>query len=327
MKRPNNLKYGKKQTGGVQPRVIANGTPNQVYQSQAELDAEQAWLDQNWAKSDPTKAGVRPLLQRKIGDPVLPMIGQGNAPRRLPTTWPSDAQIQSQNGAVWYIDNNNDVIDIDPQAYAGSRGVASQQQQSTDLAMRNGRLQRGGSMQSGGGFLPQRPFGNFNTPLTEQDIIPGVNAPMPDNSPQDMTDRRGIWQGYVNSDIKAGYNLSGKRTPATPQNWAQPLGIGMMAIRTLGREIAGRVARSRQNQYDYDQQSALGMMEPMPVSDYQPTANNLYAKMGGLQHHKFFGPKFSNGAKFNFSDGEKYDKLVVNRRVIPDLLNLRRRGR
>lgn len=218
----------------------------------------------------------------------------------------------------------------------GARGVSSQSGQGWGTS--TGYYRRGGRMQDGGVppydqikwnqmMLPNRPFGNFNEPLQESDVIPGVNAPIPDIETPDTVDRKGIWQGYVNSDIRRGYGSNPDLTPATPKNWAMPLGVGMGALRSLGSEIAGRVARARQNQYDYDQQSALGMMEPMPTDDYQPTYNNMYAKMGGLKHHKFFGPKFSNGVTFKFSENEKYDKLVVNRRIIPDLLNLRRRGR
>lgn len=55
----------------------------------------------------------------------------------------------------------------------------------------------------------------------------------------------------------------------------------MRGISTGLQEIAGRVARNRQDQYDMMQQTALGQINPMPVEDYQPNPYSLYAKYGG----------------------------------------------
>lgn len=102
-----------------------------------------------------------------------------------------------------------------------------------------------------------------------------------------------------------------KRHPATPKNWQQNLGIGMMGLRTLLSEISGRVARGRQNQYDYMQQAALGQMNPMPTSDYQPNPYSLYAKYGGkLKTYQ------QGGMKPNYNFWPKYDgnkELIPNR--------------
>jgi hypothetical protein len=63
-------------------------------------------------------------------------------------------------------------------------------------------------------------------------------------------------------------------------------------------ELAGKAERSRQDQYWYNQLSTIGQMNPMPVGDFQPTAFNQYAKLGGTMF-SHGGRKFSNDAEFN----------------------------
>lgn len=186
--------------------------------------------------------------------------------------------------------------------------------------------------------------------MMSQSQLPPINVPMspimeneivrpPDEQSLPEMDRvqEGITRGIIESP--KGYSsaqelydyvnspASNKRQPSTPKNWRQNLGVGIMALRTLGSEISGRVARARQNQYDYMQQTALGMMNPMPTTDYQPNPYSLYAKYGGslkkyggLQHHEYFGPPFSNGATYKFSDAERYDKMLLSRKIMPKML-------
>lgn len=169
-----------------------------------------------------------------------------------------------------------------------------------------------------------------------------------------------------------------------PQNTLQRLGIGMQGLRTGLGYLAGAVERGRQNKYDYFQQTALGMMNPMPATDFQPNPYSLYAKYGGslkqymhggnkemapfhnlppeqydmilqqlfgqqtvppgfhmmpdgtmmpdeqmkyggLQHVKYFGPPFSNGAKMDMTNGEKFDKVFMRRFVVPKLFKRTKR--
>lgn len=158
-----------------------------------------------------------------------------------------------------------------------------------------------------------------------------VMSPFKDE-PQKGYDNRieeGLAKGILDIQREEGdslldsYNsVNEKKTPATPKSWDQSLGIGMMALRGLTSEIAGRVARGRQNQYDYTQQAALGQMNPMPASDYQPNPYSLYAKYGGnlkgymkyggLQNHNYFGPPFSNGAEMKMGDEDKMDVKVAH---------------
>lgn len=153
-----------------------------------------------------------------------------------------------------------------------------------------------------------------------------VKSPFPDEPQQEYANKmeEGLAKGILDIQREEGDSLldsytqlNQKKTPATPKNWSMSLGTGVMALNALTGEIAGRVARNRQNQYDYMQQSALGQMNPMPVTDYQPNPYSLYAKYGGnlktymkyggLKHVDYFGPPFSNGATMKMGDEDKMD--------------------
>lgn len=59
------------------------------------------------------------------------------------------------------------------------------------------------------------------------------------------------------------------------------ISLGSKAARTGLGWLSGMVDRNRQNQFDYEQQSALGQMNPIPVNQFQPNPYSLYAKYGG----------------------------------------------
>lgn len=46
-------------------------------------------------------------------------------------------------------------------------------------------------------------------------------------------------------------------------------------------------------------------------------------KYGGLKHAEYFGPPFSNGAKMDMTDGQKFDNMVVMRKIVPEMFNFR----
>lgn len=84
----------------------------------------------------------------------------------------------------------------------------------------------------------------------------------------------------VGQDVKPAFSsqsFSSKPFVANPFHDPASIQRGV----TLMSEISGRVERNRQNQYDYQQQAMLGLMNPMQASDYQPNAYSLYAKYGG----------------------------------------------
>lgn len=103
--------------------------------------------------------------------------------------------------------------------------------------------------------------------------------------------------------------------------------------------MAGRVERGRQNKYDYLQQTALGQMNLMPTTDYQPNPYSLYAKyggkmkhfqIGGLKHAQYIGPASSNDAHMKMDKKEMgglhkdYDFVheMMVRNVIPHLMKM-----
>lgn len=149
-----------------------------------------------------------------------------------------------------------------------------------------------------------------------------VSSPFKSEPQQGYNNRieEGIAKGILDIERQEGdslldsYNaVNEKKTPATPKHWDQSLGIGMMALRGLTSEIAGRVARGRQNQYDYMQQAALGQMNPMPATDYQPNPYSLYAKYGGSLK------KYQQGGRAPIIVTDKNDPRL---RAYNDSLNL-----
>jgi len=146
------------------------------------------------------------------------------------------------------------------------------------------------------------------------------------------------------SDPNTPTYASAQRNPSiarsnNPYQTLQNIGINMRAIRTGLGEIAGRVERGRQNQYDYEQQTALGMMNPMQVDDFQPNPYNLYMQYGGnlntiLREYN----KFSNDAQMDMGDGKlddhgkmkkggyEIDRMIIVRKLLPELLKLGRLG-
>lgn len=142
-----------------------------------------------------------------------------------------------------------------------------------------------------------------------------IDAPRADGPDDQMSAQQ--WYDYVNTPPNK------KRNPATPKNWRQNLGIGMMGIRTLLSEISGRVARSRQNDYDYTQQAMLGQMNPMPTEGYQPNPYSLYAKYGGkLKHYQQGGDPFGYGKALGKKNIKQYMRMTYEGIPQAEMLNL-----
>jgi hypothetical protein len=170
------------------------------------------------------------------------------------------------------------------------------------------------------------------------DNIQGIQAFQPTATMVDST----TWDPM--SDPNTPTYAQAQRNPPRPNNnnpyqTLQNIGIGMRAVRTGLGEIAGRVERGRQNQYDYQQQTALGMMNPMQSDDFQPNPYNLYMQYGGNLRTilKDFN-KFSNDAQMDMGDGKldnhgkmkkggyEIDRMIIVRKLLPELLKLGRLG-
>lgn len=99
----------------------------------------------------------------------------------------------------------------------------------------------------------------------------------------------------------------------------------MRGVSTAASFLSNAVARKAQNNYDYSEQTALGQMNPIPVDQFQPTYNNMYAQQGGMMnpfsiYARYGGNlksiikdynKFSNNAQMDMGDGKVDDQGVM----------------
>lgn len=119
----------------------------------------------------------------------------------------------------------------------------------------------------------------------------------------------------------------------------QNIGLAMRGVRTGLSALSGAVERGRQNRYEWMQNTALGQMNPMPTNDFQPNPYSLYAKYGGnlktimKEHSKWtndvkpmdfgMGPYDDKGT-MKKGGSYDFDRAVVMRKIIPELLDLGR---
>ncbi len=118
-------------------------------------------------------------------------------------------------------------------------------------------------------------------------------------------------------------------TTVAPKAKTNPF-LLMRGFSTALSFLGNAVARKAQNSYDYNQQTALGQMNPMPVDQFQPTYNNMYAQMGGMINpfsvyaryggnlKKAFSAfkqnqKYSNNAQMDMGDGKVDDQGMMRR--------------
>lgn len=246
----------------------------------------------------------------------------------------SDYLQQAQNPITIY--QPRDVVK--PKRQMG--GVAPRQQdypdyESWQAAMDNWQASQQGTPTSAPPVPPvQSPM------MNAFDNIQGVQGFQPTG---DMTSSA-TWDPM--SDPNTPTYAQAQRNPPRPNNnnpyaALQRVGLGMMAARTGLSEISGRIERGRQNQYDYQQQTALGMMNPMQSDDFQPNPYNLYMQKGGnlktiLRDYN----KYSNDAQFDFGSGDndqgmipqmkkggyEIDRMIIVRKLLPELLKFGRLG-
>lgn len=187
-------------------------------------------------------------------------------------------------------------------------------------------------------------MGNFNDPLQD------VTFPAPEVAPQ-QTPLNRVQEGIQAGIIEAPKDFSGsaqqwydssnwmrQKQPKKKSNTLQNVGIGIRAARTGLGWLSGIVERGRQNQYDMTQQTALGQMNPMQVSDFQPNPYNLYMKQGGKlktildDYNKWSndaGPMdmtHGTGNPNMKKGGYEIDRMIIVRKLLPELLNFGRLG-
>lgn len=139
------------------------------------------------------------------------------------------------------------------------------------------------------------------------------------------------------------------REKKDPYDTLMKIGLGLRTGTVGLGLLSGAVARNQQNKYDYTQQTALGQINPMQASDFQPTPYNLYAEHGGamnpFSYYSRYGgnlkklmKEFTNKAQMDMGDGKlddqgmmkkggyEIDRMLVVRKILPELLQLGRLG-
>lgn len=294
MLRPKNCKKCGMQAGGPSP-IPAPGSPTPVNRRPQTIDEANVYA-RNLAFRRQLVSGEN----TNVGN-SLPAYkdAQGNL---LPDTWtpvpqnsiksyipPSvtDLQWSEESNLPYYMDpNSGDIVYTNRSNFDLPRFQQNRGQHAEDAGVTT-------SDRLAPKTIASRQMGGYTT--ANDPLVPGVNAPVDDYqyTPPQYQNRvqegfaKGIieppkdWQGSGNEWYNWINSSPQKKNNPAPQNTLQQLGIAMKGLTTGLGEVAGRVERGRQNQYDYDQQTALGQMNPMPSTDYQPNPYSLYAKYGG----------------------------------------------
>lgn len=342
MYRPKNCKKcgGKMQNGGIP-----------TFTSQQQLDAANQQARQ-FALARGLSSGENTYVGKNVGDPMPQFVN----PQGIPTQpnniqglnsyvppevndlqWSTEANLpyytDPQSGDIKYTTPSNFYLPrFKKDMVAHSQGQALLQPNMA-MRMKGGHIER---MQQGG-------LGDFNNPLTDDQIIPGVNAPYPIQSQQLNPVQQGINQGLINPpngfdgnaqqwyDSMQQSSTSNKKRK-NPYQTLQNIGIDMQATTAGLGWLSGAVERGRQNQYDMKQQTALGQMNPIQSSDFQPNPYSLYAKYGGNlktimeEYNKWSnnaGPMDMTEVKGNpelKKGGYEIDRMIIMRKLLPELL-------
>lgn len=209
------------------------------------------------------------------------------------------------------------------------------------IKMQGGRLRM-----QGAGTVPRIDMSQYMQAPLDQPLPGEVPIPAQQRKWEDKV-QEGIDKGLI--DSPAGFQNAQQwydyaRQPSTrqapnPFDKLQRIGLGMRALRTGLGFVGNAIERGRQNQYDYRQQTALGQMNPIQSSDFQPNPYNLYAQYGGnLNSVSKAYKEFSNNAQFDFGSGDddqgmmkkggyEIDRMLIVRKLLPELLQFGRMSR
>ncbi len=101
-------------------------------------------------------------------------------------------------------------------------------------------------------------------------------------------------------------------TTKSPHNWNNEIFFGLRGAQMAATYLSGKKRNNRMNEYDYKQQSALGQMNPMPISAFQynennyTTPNRLYAEQGGMMNPYSYHSKYGGNLKTILKDYKKW---------------------
>lgn len=291
------------------------------------------------------KEYVEPKPQERVDYPIVPRPAKPygkatiHAPQQVQIPLPQGTPVYGPNGMLIGMNNNGQFTLVD-----GSPAKYNINNQS-DLEFAKGKLKMGGRrMQVGGdssskGYIPNyntffdgqqnpawtnygpiqgtpNPYTAANFPITKpatQEFhgpqVPGyedyVNG-LADDNPGKPLDA----QSAGTYDERAG--IHNETVPKPKHNYNTDIFFGLRGAQMAAAFLAEKKRNANMTDYDYKQQSALGQMNPMPVSQFQynnnnyTTPNRMYAQQGGMMNPYLYHAKYGGNLKTIIRDYGKW---------------------
>lgn len=156
-----------------------------------------------------------------------------------------------------------------------------------------------------------RPQQWHNTPA---DIDPNTGATFNERLPDDHPDNPGTGQSVGTYADRSGSVT--ETTTKAPHNWNNDIFFGLRGAQMAADFLANKKRDNRMNDYDYKQQTALGQMNAMPISQFQyndnnyTTPNRMYAEQGGVMNPYSYHSKYGGNLKRILKDYKKWTNDV-----------------
>lgn len=102
------------------------------------------------------------------------------------------------------------------------------------------------------------------------------------------------------------------KEPEKKDNWWESVFMGMRGTAMGARYLSNKRKQINDNKYDYAQHTALGQMNPMPVSQFQysnndyTTPNNMYMQAGGMMNPYSYYARYGGNLKGIIRDYNKW---------------------
>lgn len=102
------------------------------------------------------------------------------------------------------------------------------------------------------------------------------------------------------------------KEPEKKDNWWESVFMGMRGTAMGARYLSNKRKQINDNKYDYAQHTALGQMNPMPVSQFQyssndyTTPNNMYMQTGGMMNPYSYYARYGGNLKSIIRDYNKW---------------------
>lgn len=150
---------------------------------------------------------------------------------------------------------------------------------------------------------------------TPEDIDPLTGSTFDERLPDDHPDNPGTGQSVGTYTSRANASVT-ETTTQTPRNWNQDIFLGLRGAQLAATYLSGKKRDKRMDEYDYKQQTALGMMNPMPISAFQynqnnyTTPNRMYAEQGGVMNPYSYHAKYGGNLKRIIKDYKKWSNDV-----------------